>query len=94
MPDIPPPTPKIFDYPAMVAVSFAVVFTSALLFVAGRFDPTGGSLTISLMVVLAFIAVVVFCLFFTVPTDEITSAVIGGLVLAFGAVVAHWLTKR
>jgi uncharacterized BrkB/YihY/UPF0761 family membrane protein len=90
---IPPPTPKILDYPGAVTVAFAVIFTTALLFVAGRFDPTGGTLTISLMVVLAFIAVVAFCMFFTVPNDEITAAVAGGLVAAFGAVVAYWLGR-
>jgi uncharacterized BrkB/YihY/UPF0761 family membrane protein len=45
------------------------------------------------MVVLAFSGVVMFCLFFTVPNDEITSGAIGGLVAAFGAVVAHWLGR-
>ena len=59
-----------------------------LLFVIGRFDPTGGSLTISLLMVLAFLEVVAFSAFFTVPADEITASAIGGLVAAFGAVVA------
>jgi hypothetical protein len=30
---------------------------------------------------------------FTIPTDEITSGAIGGLVAAFGAVVAYWLSR-
>jgi hypothetical protein len=33
------------------------------------------------------------CLFFTIPSDEITSGVIGGLVAAFGAVIAHWIGR-
>jgi uncharacterized BrkB/YihY/UPF0761 family membrane protein len=95
MPDIivPPPTPKLTDYPASVGIALGVLFTAILLVVAGRFDPSGGVLTISLLVTLAFIAVVTFCLFFTVPSDEATSAVIGGLTAAFGAVVAHWLGR-
>jgi hypothetical protein len=36
---------------------------------------------------------VIFCAFFTVPTDEITASVIGGLTAAFGAVIAFWLNK-
>jgi uncharacterized BrkB/YihY/UPF0761 family membrane protein len=89
----PPPIPRIVDYPGSVAIALGVVFTTILVFVASRFDPTAGALTISILVVLAFIATVVFCLFFTVPNDEITSAVLGGLVASFGAVVAHWLGR-
>jgi uncharacterized BrkB/YihY/UPF0761 family membrane protein len=89
----PPPIPRIVDYPGSVAIALGVVFTTVLVFVASRFDPTAGALTISILVVLAFIATVVFCLFFTVPNDEITSAVLGGLVASFGAVVAHWLGR-
>jgi hypothetical protein len=90
---IPPPTPKILDYPGLTIVAFGVVFTLALLAVAGKFDPSGGALTISLLVVLAFIAVAAVCLFFTIPTDQATAAVIGGLTAAFGAVIAHWLGR-
>jgi hypothetical protein len=89
----PPPTPKILDYPGAMTVAFAVVFTIAMLFVAGKWDPTGGTLTISLLVVLTFIGAVAFCLLFTVPNDEITAAVAGALVAAFGAVMAYWLGR-
>jgi hypothetical protein len=90
---IPPPTPRIMDYPVTIALAFGVVFTALLLIVAGRFDPSGGTLTISLLILLAFIGVVVFSIFFTVPHDETTSSVVGGLVAAMGAVIAYWLGK-
>lgn len=83
----------MFDYPASVGISLGIIFTALLVLVASKFDPTMGVLTISLMVVTAFIGVAIFCLFFTVPNDEITSGVIGGLIAAFGAVIAHWLGK-
>jgi hypothetical protein len=89
----PPPTPRIVDYPGAVTITFVVVFTIVLMFMSDKFDPTGGALTLSLLVVLAFLAAVVFCAFFTIPTDEITSAVFGGLIAAFGAVMAHWLGR-
>jgi hypothetical protein len=89
-----PPIPKILDYPALMTVSFGVLFTTLLVIVATKFDPTQGPLTISLLVVLGFIGTVAFCLFFTIPNDEITSAVIGGLVASFGAVIAFWLHPR
>jgi predicted membrane metal-binding protein len=90
----PPPIPKLLDYPASIGLALAVVFTTILLFVAGKFDATGGTLTISLLVVIGFLSLVTFCAFFTVPSDEITSGAIGGLVAAFGAVVAHWLGRN
>jgi uncharacterized BrkB/YihY/UPF0761 family membrane protein len=88
-----PPAPKLVDYPALIVVGLAVTFTTILLFVAGKFDPSGGMLTISLLVVLTFISVVIFSLFFSVPNGEAASAVIGGLTAAFGAIVAHWLGR-
>ena len=91
---IPPPTPKLMDYPASIGVSIAVILTTVLLVVVSKFDPTGGTLTISILVVLAFLGLVTFCAFFTIPTDEITSGAIGGLVAAFGAVVAYWLGQN
>jgi hypothetical protein len=91
---IPPPTPKMFDYPGATGVGFLILFTAIVLFVAGKFDPTEGVLTLSILVVLAFCGVVVFCLFFTVPNDEITAGVVGGLTAQFGAVIAFWLGRK
>jgi len=90
---IPPPTPRIMDYPASIGLVIAVVLTVVLVIAASKFDKTGGTLTISLLVILAFLGLVTFCALFTIPTDEITSGAIGGLVAAFGAVVAYWLSR-
>ena len=87
----PPPSPRITDYPALMAVGFGILFTGALLIISGRFDPTGGTLTISILIILAMVAVIAICLFYTIPSDQATAAVIGGLVAAFGAVVSYWL---
>jgi hypothetical protein len=89
----PPPIPKVGDYPVALTIAGDVVATTILLIVAARFDRTNGVLTISLLVLMAFIAIVVFSVFFTIPTDEVTSAVIGGLVAAFGGIVGYWLGK-
>jgi hypothetical protein len=90
----PPPIPKIMDYPASIGLIIAVVLVTVLLVVVSRFDATGGTLTISLLVVLSFLGLVTFCAFFTVPTDEITSGAIGALIAAFSAVVVYWLGRR
>ena len=91
---VPPPIPKLMDYPASIGVAIAVALTTILLVVVSRFDATGGTLTISLLVVLAFLGLVTFCAFFTIPADEITSSAIGGLTAAFGAIIAYWLGKN
>ena len=90
----PPPIPKLLDYPASAGLAIAVVLTTILLVVTSKFDMTGGVLTISLLVILAFLGLVTFCAFFTVPTDEITSGAIGALIAAFSAVVVYWLGRR
>lgn len=87
----PPPSPKILDYPAFTGALFGVMFTSILLIVASKFDPSGGALTISILVTLAFVGVTTYCMLFTIPSDDITPGVIGGLTAAFGAVVSYWL---
>jgi hypothetical protein len=87
------PPVAIANYPSSVAIVVAVLFTAILLFVAGRFDPTQGPLTISLLIVLAMIGATAYCLVFTIPNDDITPGVVGGLTAGFGAVVAYWLGR-
>jgi hypothetical protein len=89
----PPPIPKVLDYPAAIGLGICVFLTVCMLVAAKFFDPSGGALTISLLVILSFLSLVTYCAFFTIPTDEITSGAIGGLVAAFGAVVAFWLSR-
>jgi hypothetical protein len=84
----------MLDYPATMGIGISIVFVVILLIVSGKFDPTHGALTISLLIVLAFIGAVTFCLFFTVPQDDTTAGVIGGLTAAFGAVIAYWLGRN
>lgn len=88
-----PPAPRLLDYPATAVIVGCSLMAIVLLIVAGRFDPTHGVLTISLLVVLSFMAVATFTVFFTVPTDEVTSLVIGGLISAFGGVIGYWLGR-
>ena len=88
-----PPVPKLIDYPASVGVAIGIFFTMLLLIISNKFDRTHGELTISLLIVISFLGLATFSVFFTIPTDEITSAVIGGLVASFGAVIAHWIGR-
>lgn len=85
--------PQLTDYPAAVGVVLGVLLTAGLLFVSGRFDPTNGILTLSILVVISFIGVVMFSMLFAIPAGETNAAVVGGLTAAFGAIVAFWLGR-
>jgi hypothetical protein len=90
----PPPAVTTFvSYPIAAGVCIAVGLTTLLLYVAGKFDPTGGPLTISILIVLGMLGACAYCLIFTVPQDDITPGVVGGLTAGFGAVVAYWLGR-
>jgi hypothetical protein len=94
-PDVvnPPPAVGITNYPSAVAVGVAALFTCLLVFFVAKHDPTGGPLTISIMIVLGMMGTIAYVLVFTVPQDDITPAVVGGLTAGFGAVVAYWLGR-
>jgi hypothetical protein len=89
----PPPSVSLMNYPSAVAIALTVVFSAAILFFSGRFDPTKGPLTISIMIVLGMLGATAYCLVFTVPVDDITPGVVGGLTVGFGAVVMYWFGR-
>jgi len=90
----PPPPFDVGIFRPAFAVALAVVLTAILLVAAARFDETKGPLTISLLIVLGMLGAVAYCLIFTIPNDDITPGVVGGLTAGFGAVVAYWLGRR
>lgn len=81
-------------YPVAAGIVLGVALTSIMLAFASRFDPTRGTLTISLLIVVGMLATTGYCLIYTIPQDDITPGVVGGLTAGFGAVVAHWLGQR
>ena len=81
------------NVPASIVVGLTVLLTCILLVVANKFDATGGVLTISLLIVIGMLAAITYCLIFTIPPDDITPSVVGGLTAGFGAVVAYWLGR-
>ena len=91
---VPPPRFQYVDFPASIAVLIAVIGTFALVLLSGRFDRSGGALTVSLLVILAFVGVLAYSVTVTVPRDETTAAVIGALTAGFGGVITYWLKNR
>lgn len=85
----PPESP--FTIPGFAAVGLGVIYTSVMVFMIGRYDKTGGALTVSVMVVIGFFAALTWAIRYQIPQDPETAALMGGLVAAFGAVVAYWI---
>ena len=63
----PPPTPIITSFPASIAVAATVIGSVVLLLVAARYDHTGGVLTISLLIILAFLGFIAFAMLVICP---------------------------
>lgn len=81
------------NFPATIIVGSSVLLTSLLIVVAGRFDPTQGVLTISVLITIGMLGAIAYCLIFTIPQDDITPSVVGGLTAGFGAVLAYWFGR-
>lgn len=85
--------PTITNYPvASVAIGVAVL-SAVVLFFVGRFDPTQGPLTLSIMIALGLLGTIAYCLVFTVPQNDVTSEVVGALSTGFGAVLVYWFGR-
>lgn len=88
-----PSLEHLFPYPIAAGAILGVALTSMMLFFTDRYDKSGGALTISILIVIGMLGAVGYCLIYTIPIDDITPGVVGGLTAGFGAVVAHWLGR-
>ena len=88
-----PDLSKMFPFPIAAGAVLGVSLTSLMLYISAKFDASGGTLTISLLITIGMLGAVSYCLIYTNPNDDITPGVVGGLTAGFGAVVAHWLGR-
>lgn len=89
----PPTVTGTGNFPATIIVGTTTVFTALLVVIAAKFDPTQGILTLSLLITLGMLGAIAYCLIFTIPQDDITPGVVGGLTAGFGAVLAYWFGR-
>jgi hypothetical protein len=87
------PWPGI-PYPAFLTAAGVALLAAAILAVSRYMDQTGGLLTISIMLVLAFIASTFASMIYAIPQVPSTEILVGSLATALGAVVAYWLGNR
>ena len=81
-------------YPALITAAGTATLTVMLLVASHYFDHSGGLLTISIILILAFIAVTLASLIYEVPQNPLTEILIGSLSTSVGAIIAFWMSKR
>ena len=76
-------------------IPYPAFLTAAGVLAASRhMDTTGGLLTISILLILAFIAATFASMIYAIPQVPSTDILVGSLATALGAVVAYWLGNR
>jgi hypothetical protein len=84
------PWPSI-PFPAFVTAAGPVILTGLIVVVMHYFDASRGRTTISLLIVIAFVAAPFGAMIYPTQQTPIVEILIGGLSAALGAVAAHWL---
>jgi hypothetical protein len=81
-------------FPALISAIALVVVACGLVVVASRFDQQSrGFLTISLLLVAAFITATLGSMIYDVKTNPITEILVGALSTAVGAVISQWVGR-
>lgn len=80
-------------FPATVGALAVILVACAILAVSKYCDITGGLLTISVMIVAAFIVATFASMLYNVPQVPSTEILIGALATSVGAIVAYWMSK-
>ena len=83
-----------FPLPASLGTAFAALLTMLIIVVAKHFDQTGGFLTLSVMLVMAFISTTFISMIYNVPQIPTTEILVGALSTSVGAVVAFWVSRK
>ena len=77
----------------MVTAGGIAVLTILVMIVAHRFDGSGGWFTLSVMMVLGFIAVTLASMIYEVPQTPTTEILLGSMSTSVGAIVAFWMSR-
>lgn len=81
-------------FPAFVTAAGTVVLTCLVIVIARYFDHTGGLLTVSILIISAFIGTTFVSLVYTVPQVPITEILVGALATSLGAIITYWMRRH
>ena len=91
---VPPPRFQFVDFPATTAVVAVSLGAIALMLLSSRFDNTAGALTISLLIILAFVGVLAYSVTVTVPEGRNYCRCYWCPYCWFRGVVTYWFKKQ
>lgn len=83
-----------FPLPATLGTVAALTMAVLVLIAARRFDTTGGLLTLSIMIVAAFISVTFTALLYDIKQTPLSEILVGAMATSIGAVIAFWMSRR
>jgi len=84
----------IIPFSALVGGIIVGLVTVVILLIARYADDFHkGFLTVSVLIVIAFIIAVFAAMIYSVPTNPVTEILVGALSTALGAVVSHWVGR-
>ena len=91
----PTTTWPIIPFPALVGAVAIGFVTALILLCANYFDQySKGFLTVSILLILAFVTATFASMIYAVPTNPVTEILTGALATALGAIVSHWVGRR
>src|SRR5215469_12951109 len=79
-----------WTFAAFIAAVTVALVTAFIVFIAKRYDPTKGLLTVSILVTQGFVTAAFASMIYDVRQNPITEILVGALATSMGAVIAHW----
>ena len=81
-------------YPALLTAVGTALLAAVVVVASKYFDPTGGPLTVTLLIVIPFVAATFASMIYAIPQTPSTELLLGSLATALGATVAYWLGRK
>lgn len=80
--------------PALAGAAGSLLLAMLIIWVSKQFDTTRGLLTISVMILVAFITATFASMIYQVPQVPSTEILIGALATSVGAIIAYWMSGK
>lgn len=80
-------------YLALGAAMAVMIASACIIAISNRFDSSGGVLTLSTIITIAFVVTTFASLIYDVQQTPLTEILVGGLSTALGGVVAYYMGR-
>lgn len=82
-----------YPFVALVAAMAVVGATLIAVYVANRWDRTGGELTLAVLIVIGTVTAAYASMIYNIQQNPLTEMLVGSLATALGAVMARWMGR-